>query len=238
MNILSKPKTACIFDVDGTLVKTEKMYAQIMVAHLNSLGIELNEQDYMAQFSGKSFDTVLKHINQILISQNKQPLDIALTIQILDAKIKKHITENGIDRTVGSIELLQDLNSKRIQKAIGSNAPYAGILDNLDASQQEQYFNENHIFSAYDLGSWKPNPAVFQAAYHSLDTTNVTTVFIFEDSMSGMLAIEGFQNQNPDLDVRGVFVDNGDNSHLRSHTPDIIKYHISDLQEARILIEN
>lgn len=224
-------KTAFIFDVDGTLVDTEIQYARIISQFLAEHGISLNPTEYMNQFSGKSFEVVLRHANQLLASQSKPQLDIPHAISEIDHRYTTNLTTQGVETTPGSLELIQTLHAHKIQKAIGSNAPLHAINNNLTASGHIDYFNSENIFSAFQINKWKPEPNVFQAAYNSLHTPQIETIIILEDSLSGLIAIQNFSLQMPELEIVGVFIDNGHNSHLHSQIPDIIQHSFCDLRE-------
>jgi len=224
-------KTAFIFDVDGTLVHTEIQYAKIISQFLAEHGILISPTEYMHEFSGKSFEIVLGHANQLLASQSKPQLDIPQAISEIDGRYTTNLTTQGIETTPGSLELIQTLHAHKIQKAIGSNAPLHAINNNLTASGHIDYFNSENIFSAFQLNKWKPEPNVFQAAYNSLHTPQIETIIILEDSLSGLIAIQNFSLQMPELEIIGVFIDNGHNTHLHSQIPDTVQYSFCDLRE-------
>ena len=224
-------KTAFIFDVDGTLVHTEIQYAQIISQYLSEHGILISPTEYMNQFSGKSFEVVLTHANQLLKSKAKPQLNIPQAISEIDNRYTQSLLNNGIKSTPGSLELIQALHAHKIQKAIGSNAPLHAITDNLTASGHIDFFNSENIFSAFQINKWKPEPNVFQAAYNSLHTPQIETIIILEDSLSGLIAIQNFSLQMPELEIIGVFIDNGHNTHLHSQIPDTVQYSFCDLRE-------
>lgn len=224
-------KTAFIFDVDGTLVHTEIQYAKIVSQFLAEHGILISPTEYMHEFSGKSFEIVLGHANQLLKSKAKPQLNIPQAISEIDLRYTTNLTTQGIETTPGSLELIQTLHAHKIQKAIGSNAPLHAINNNLTASGHIDYFNSENIFSAFQINKWKPEPNVFQAAYNSLHTPQIETIIILEDSLSGLIAIQNFSLQMPELEIIGVFIDNGHNTHLHSHIPDTVQYSFCDLRE-------
>ena len=228
-------KTGYIFDVDGTLVITESIYADLMTQFIKSYGINIPLDYYYEQFSGKSFHLVFEHANQILTAQNKAPINIPQAIQIIDRIYFDTIQQQGIQSTDGSLELVQRLAKHSIQRAIGSNAPLETIYKNLTASSHIQHFDTNTIFSAYQFNEWKPTPTVFKAALASLSPT-IERVIVFEDSNSGLQAIQNLQSERPEIEVVGVFVNNGHNSSLSSKLPEIIQHEVTNLSEILDLI--
>jgi len=223
--------TAFIFDVDGTLVITESIYADLITKFLKSYGINIPLDYYYEHFSGKSFHLVFEHANQILSAQNKAPINIPQAIQIIDRIYFDTIQQQGIQSTNGSLELVQRLAKDKIQRAIGSNAPLETIYKNLSASSHIQHFDQRTIFSAYQFNEWKPIPTVFKAAHQSLDTSIIDKIIIFEDSNSGLQAIQNLQIDLPEIEVIGVFVNNGHNKSLSTKLPEIIQHEVTNLSE-------
>jgi beta-phosphoglucomutase-like phosphatase (HAD superfamily) len=229
MNTLNK--TAFIFDVDGTLVITESIYADLITKFLKTYGIKISQDYYYENFSGKSFHLVFEHANKILSNENKAPINIPQAIQIIDRIYFDTIQQKGIQSTDGSLELVQRLAKNNIQRAIGSNAPLETIYKNLTASSHIQHFDSNNIFSAYQFQEWKPIPTVYQAAHLSLDTSRINRLVILEDSISGLQAIDNLQVVLPEIEVIGVFVDNGHNSMLKKSLPKTIKHEVTNLYD-------
>jgi len=221
-------KTGYIFDVDGTLVITESIYADLMTQFIKSYGINIPLDYYYEQFSGKSFHLVFEHANQILTAQNKAPINIPQAIQIIDRIYFDTIQQQGIQSTNGSLELVQRLANNKVQRAIGSNAPLETIYKNLTASSHIQHFDTNTIFSAYQFNEWKPTPTVFKAALASLSPI-IERVIVFEDSSSGLQAIQNLQSERPEIEVVGVFVNNGHNSSLSRKLPEVVQYEVNNL---------
>ena len=228
--------TAFIFDVDGTLVYTENIYAELILQYLKYHGVIMPEEQYYAQFSGKSFHFVFEYANKILSFQNKPLIEIPQAIQIIDRIYYEKIQLEGLKRTKGSLEMIQQLSQNQVQRAIASNAPKHVIEQNLAASSHIHHFQDQHIFSAYQFQKWKPDPIVFQAAFESLNTNQIERVFILEDSNSGLEAITNFKTNNPQIEVVGIFIDNGHNSSLKQKLPESINHSLDNLIDCLELI--
>ncbi len=88
------------------------------------------------------------------------------------------------------------------QLCVASNGPLQIIRDNLITTGLAGYF-ESRLFSAYELGVWKPNPALFIEAAESLGFPP-DRCLVIEDSAAGIAAglaaeMQVFAYQAPSL---------------------------------------
>jgi len=82
---------------------------------------------------------------------------------------------------------------------------------------------ENKIFSAYDIGSWKPNPAIFEYAAHKMGFEPKECAVI-EDSLAGIRA-----GKSGGFDVYGFT--NAKNKKLFESEGAQVFYEMSELYE-------
>ena len=231
MQMHNLEKTGFIFDVDGTLVITESIYMDLILPYLNKHGLDIDLAFYYENFSGKNFNYIFEYANSLLQEQSKPLINISKAIQTIDQLYFQQINQHGLQNTKGSIELVQKLANYNIQRAIASNAPKNIIHRNLTTSTHIQYFDSHTIFSAYQFQEWKPVPTVYQAAHQSLDTSIINRLIIFEDSISGLQAIDNLQRVLSEIEVVGVFVNNGHNSILSNSLPKTIKHEVTNLYD-------
>lgn len=86
---------------------------------------------------------------------------------------------------------------------VASNGPLQIIKDNLSTTDLSPFFKEK-LFSAYELGVWKPDPRLF---LHAAEIMNhpIDHCCVVEDSAAGIAAgmaagMKVFAYQSPDLD--------------------------------------
>lgn len=83
----------------------------------------------------------------------------------------------------GVLEMLATLNSP---KCIASSGPLPKIRQALEVSGLAAYFGDN-LFSSYEIGSWKPDPGLFQYAAHAMGFVP-SQCAVIEDSEVGIEA--------------------------------------------------
>lgn len=173
---------AAIFDMDGLLIDTEKVYRAEMIATAEELGIR-QEDEYYDKFSGMSEErmrqTYMTDFPQFTVEEINQGFD----------ESRKRIAErflNG-EATVkpGVIELLDFLEANNIPKivATSNNKPVAELL--LQKSGLEKYFPQ--IVTADDVTHAKPDPEIVNRAVEHLGVAK-DDVVMFEDSLPGIEA--------------------------------------------------
>jgi len=83
----------------------------------------------------------------------------------------------------GVWEMLATLNSP---KRVASSGPLPKIRQALEVSGLAAYFADN-LFSSYEIGSWKPDPGLFQYAAHAMGFVP-SQCAVIEDSEVGVEA--------------------------------------------------
>ncbi|WP_110670711.1 HAD family hydrolase [Salinicola halophilus] len=150
------PEPFCLlFDCDGTLVDSEPLLADVMAKYLNRAGLPFTSDDYIERFRGARFASIVAHLEQ-----RHGALDDAVRRHIeSDMRAEMHermLTElTPIDGVSDTLDRLGSL-----PRCIASNGPDYKIRRALDSTGLRAFFDER-IYSAYDVGSWKPEPGLF-----------------------------------------------------------------------------
>ncbi|PUA17579.1 HAD-IA family hydrolase [Glaciimonas sp. PCH181] len=166
-----------IFDSDGTLVDSELLAAEAMVAHVAAFGVTLTAPEVLDRFKGgkmadwvaaiealrgaalpTSFEATLRERTAVLLQQRLKPIH-------------------------GALELVQAL---KIPFCLASNGPREKIELCLGVTGLLPYF-EQRIFSAYELGVWKPAPDLFLHAAAQMGVMP-SRCAVVEDSIPGAQA--------------------------------------------------
>ncbi|KAF3998806.1 HAD-IA family hydrolase [Glaciimonas immobilis] len=166
-----------IFDSDGTLVDSELLAAEAMVDYAAEYGVALTVTEIMERFKGgkmadwvlameqmggaalpKSFTLTLRERTAVLFRERLQPIE-------------------------GALKLVQSL---QIPFCLASNGPRDKIELCLGVTGLLPYF-ERRIFSAYELGVWKPEPDLFLHAAGKMGV-HPSRCAVVEDSVPGALA--------------------------------------------------
>jgi beta-phosphoglucomutase len=176
---------AIIFDMDGTIIKTEDAWQKITLGLLAQYGINDLTEDQKAllqSFSGMGMKSVAEQLKLHFNLEHDLETIIMHKTTLANKVLADHI------EFIEGFELfharLQELN---IPTSIATNA----MPDNLQAlSQQlgfERFFGAN-LFSQADVNyRAKPDPALFLHAAEMLGV-KPEECLVFEDSMPGFMA--------------------------------------------------
>ena len=172
-----------IFDSDGTLVDSERVSMSVWVEMAAEVGVVVDLDDAVSRWSGQNLNVVIGELAAFR--------GAAIPDSFLDdfrirqtARLAAEVTP--ID---GAADVLRALTSgtDAVACRVASNAPRAKVELCLETCGLLEFFDSEHIFSAYDLGVWNPEPDLFQ---HVAATVGVTgqQCAVVEDSDSGVAA--------------------------------------------------
>ena len=169
-----------LFDMDGLVLDTEKLYTRFWMESAHDLGYpmtfeqalglrSLNRaagQDKLTEYFGPgiSYNAVRNH-----------------RIELMDAHIEKY----GIDVKPGIFELMDYLQANGIASAITSSSPMANIQRHLSAHNLLHRFDK--LCSGYDVPKGKPEPDIY---LHGAATLGLLpeSCLALEDSPAGLLS--------------------------------------------------
>jgi HAD superfamily hydrolase (TIGR01509 family) len=174
---------AIIFDCDGTLVDSEGLANQILVDYLGELGHEMPVEDAIAAYTGVKMADCVADIERRFA--RKLPDEF---VPILRARMATSFA--GHLRPIeGARELLESLD---LPVHIASSGPREKIRSSLRAAGLKAFFEleGTMIFSAYEIGVWKPAPAFYEAVISSLGLRPGEAVVV-EDSLPGIRSAVG-----------------------------------------------
>ena len=176
MGLFSMMKSPCIiFDLDGTLVDSEYLCNQ---AFLDLLP-ELNDSvETLAQrYRGQKLSLILTDIEQrIKHSLPKQ----------FEVDYRQHVSELFSSQLKPMPNVIEMLDSIRFVTCIASSAPMQKIRQALQVSGLSIYFGDR-VFSSYEVGSWKPEPGLFQHTANAMGFAPQQCVVV-DDSNLGIEA--------------------------------------------------
>jgi HAD superfamily hydrolase (TIGR01509 family) len=168
---------AIIFDSDGTLIDSETLGNQVIVDYVAELGLKLSLEEAVAAFRGRKMADTLNLI--------EQRLGRALPEDFLP-ELRERMAlafEAHLQPMPGVPALLDAL---RVPYCVASNGPHEKMQVSLRATGLLPYFGER-VYSAYEVGSWKPEPGLFLYAAHSMGVAP-TRCAVVEDSILGVKA--------------------------------------------------
>ncbi len=199
-----------IFDCDGTLVDSEPITNKVIATMLQELGLDVSQSESLLLFAGKTLKDIIDYIKHhgisieenVFVGEYRQRCDEALG--------------RTLEPIRGVVGLLESLP---IPYCIASNGPQNKMRVSLPAAGILKYFSDETIFSAYDIGSWKPDPELFHHAALQMSTPQ-SKCLVIEDTWSGVMgALNGGMDvfaYNPHIDRR-LYLDGVPNFSSMAH---------------------
>jgi len=164
-----------IFDLDGTLVDSEGLCNQAFLDLLPEIGETL--ESMVERYRGTKLALILADLG----ARIGRPLP-----PNFEATYRARVSElfrTDLRPTPGTIEMLETLS---YPKCVASSGPPTKIAEALLSSGLSKYFGD-HVFSSYEVGSWKPDPGLFLHAARSMGYSPNQCIVV-EDSPAGLQA--------------------------------------------------
>lgn len=169
---------AVIFDLDGTLIDTEKIYRKLWPVAVKEMGYEMTDEMYLSLRSlGRPF-APLKFKEWF-----GKEFDYDQARKIRKGHFDAYIAENGIQVKKGAREFLDFLHERGIITAIATATDIKRATEYLEMTGLYGYFDR--IISATMVDEGKPSPKVYQYAVETLGF-DVSECVAVEDAPNGI----------------------------------------------------
>jgi HAD superfamily hydrolase (TIGR01509 family) len=171
-------KAKCIiFDCDGVLVDSEVIGIRILTEMSKPYGLDMTLPDAVKLLRGLSLKAALDTIETL--TGNSLPDDFETSY--------RQQTYAAFQLELQPVEGIIDfINTLHIPFCVASSGPVEKIRLNLSLVGLLEKF-EGHIFSSFEIKSWKPDPGIFLHAAKTMGYTPEECIVI-EDSPSGVMA--------------------------------------------------
>ena len=174
------PLAAILFDLDGTLVDSEGPGIDVLYEEALAAGARITHEEAHRHFRGQRMADSVEWIGARL---PRRPDDFAprFTARIRAAQARRF--RAGLAPMPGALELVRRL---RLPHAVATNGPREKAELTLGLTGLLPHF-EGRLFCAYEVGSFKPEPGLFEHAARALGVPP-TDCAVVEDSLPGVAA--------------------------------------------------
>lgn len=169
---------AFIFDLDGTLIDTEKLYRKYWPMALADYGYELSdERALMLRSLGRPFAPIQ------FKEWYGEDFDYNLVRQRRKEYVEGHIAKFGVELRPGVKEILEYLRDKKITVAIATATDLERTVKYLEMTGIRDFFTD--IICATMVEHGKPAPDIYQYACRTLGMIPADC-FAVEDAPNGV----------------------------------------------------
>ncbi len=169
---------AVIFDCDGTLVDSEPLANAALVEALAALGIHLSLEESMRRYVGGRMADCVADIERR--TGRKLPDCFVPNLRARTSEVFR----SRLQPMDGAAEILRSL---QLPASVASSGPMEKIQLSLRVTGLARFFPRDRVFSAYDVGAWKPDPKLFLHAAQAMGVAPAHCAVV-EDSLPGIQA--------------------------------------------------
>lgn len=176
---MKTPKLA-IFDMDGLIFDSERLFMDFLKKHAASFGYEITPEKY-ALTLGVGGDTLTRRVLEIYGEAYPHKEISRLAREEMNAWTQEH----RIPVKDGIPELLEFLQEQKIPCCVASSTPTAHVERYLTQAGLARYFSK--ITGGDQVAHSKPDPEIFLLSCRHFDIAPEDAL-VLEDSENGLLA--------------------------------------------------
>lgn len=209
-------KKAVIFDMDGVIFDTEKVYLDIWIEVFEKYGYKMTKELYV-----NVMGTGRKNVIKTFLENFGDDLPIEKMYEEKDNQLFYIIENQGIPLKEGVKELFSMLKEKNYKIALATSAKRERVEKQIKDKWLKESFDA--IVCGDDMEKGKPSPDIFLKAAKKIDV-EPENCFVVEDSPAGIKA--AFSGG-----MKGIHVED-----LKAADEDILKYcekNFKNLQEIK-----
>jgi len=171
---------AVLFDMDGTLIDTEKYYRRFWPLAMAEFGYHLTDEQVLSMRSlGRPFAPAR------LKAWFGEDLDYYAIRARRTEMMEKQLEKDGISLKPGAVEILEELKRRGIPAAVATATPPERTEKYLNLTGIRPYFSK--IISATQVKEGKPSPDIYLYACEQLGLLPEECMAV-EDAPNGILA--------------------------------------------------
>lgn len=173
-------KTSVIFDMDGVIFDTERVYMKIFIEVYAKYGYKMTEDIYVTLI-GRDRTSITKRLYEIY------GLDFPSEkiFKECDARLKSAIDAGDVPVKEGALEIFEYLKNNNYKMALATSSYKSKLQMQLKIYDLQEVFDE--IVCSDDVIKSKPDPSIFLVAARKLEAKPEECIVI-EDSPAGIEA--------------------------------------------------
>lgn len=170
-----------IFDMDGLMFDTERLWDTLWEPTCREMGVEMpaDVDAFLASGRGLAGQALADHIRKYFPTVDPQKM-LQTAWRLADELFAK-----GVPCKPGLFELLDVLEERGIPRIVASSSPRSMILQNLSTTGAGRYFAQ--VVCGADVEHSKPAPDIFLLAASRLGV-DIHRCLVLEDSLNGLRA--------------------------------------------------
>lgn len=172
-------KRGAIFDMDGLLLDTERLYQESWVEMARTFG-QTADPAFPAAVSGTNGEGMRQIIRRYYPEVDAYAFQAGCI-----ARVEGILDEQGPPVKPGAGELLEYLGARGVKLAVASSTGRKRILSNLRAVKLDRFFDA--VISGQQVERGKPEPDIFLFAAREIGRPP-EDCYVFEDSVNGVRA--------------------------------------------------
>ncbi len=148
-----------------------------MEQQLAEIGFKVDAAELTAEYRGVKLAEIMLSLESRLLTTFPVNFEADYRLKVI-ALFDEHLKVND-----GVVELIESLT---MPFCIASSAPRTKIEHALKGAGLDKYFKDT-IFSAHEVGSWKPDPSLFLHAAKTMKV-DLANCYVIEDCLVGLQA--------------------------------------------------
>lgn len=173
----SRPVECILFDSDGTLVDSEPLSFDVLAEMFRDLGVGLDTEALHLDHRGWKMGEVIELLAErhgIIVPNGFEEAFRARQLEAIDARLQ---AVEGVPELLASLDL---------PMAVVTSGPMPKVRRALAVTGLDGFFGDN-IYSAYEVGVFKPDPEIYRHAATDMGFP-VERCLAVEDSPIGLEA--------------------------------------------------
>lgn len=175
-----KPVLGVLFDMDGVIVDTERLYTIFWQMAANQLGYPMTREQALGMRS-LNRDTAKAKMESYFGPETSYEAIRTRRIELMDP----YVAEHGVDPKPGIYELLDALDARGIPAAITTSASMERAKSNLE--RLNLYHRFARVVQGSDVPTCKPEPEIYLYGAAQLGVPAENCIAL-EDSPAGILS--------------------------------------------------